>query len=713
MITLKKYLPRNQFLLLFIPLFVLMSIVTPSNNVWNNGFNFMVYGLNNSSNVVIRNETLTSSNNSELINIGNVTPIINNIELADIIYVNKFNSLNMTIHDGNGFNDIKNAIFGLYPSSFESNDQLMDGQSDVDELCIYDDDFTQLTIVNTGSGQYSWNLLSESSEKQKGNASVKLSRTSGNYSGFYVDLEFNTSQDWSSRDVLSMYLYGANTSAGIWIEIFSPDIGNYFQYHVKDDWIGWRRIIVPLNDFEVGYGSPSWLNITKIRLFDNIDLGELYYVDRIVIDSNAIKVIFNGETGEFGIIKNYNESVTVDVSKSYVYPINSSTMKLIFYFSLDWDYLDGATLLMGNVYDFNNEMGRFVFVDPVFVEHNLYLYNVRSDRSYTNPSSDLNFLGNIYYENTVLYPDNSANMAVNVELNGLVIGQTNDINQSNGEFIITNVRSESMIGNYSYTLYLIVDDVYIKNSTIAVVVDRINIIYFNVSNTRVNVNSSTEVELKAVLEYDGRLLEEGDYIQVNLHNAVYDDESKLWRTSIMFPYVTNETLTVTGAVETDTNITVYSIPNNLTCVWDKISLFQLYVSDTVVPPSTEIRLWADAKLEYDGHLLGEGDFFEINGVKFLWNSTMKRFEAIMVHFSPKNLVLQEFTEAYEMDYRISIGDMNNIEQNLEWNYSSDYRTIQDNSFRKKLFIEHVSFSFLGLIGILLVMALIGFVRIYE
>jgi len=59
-------------------------------------------------------------------------------------------------------------------------------------------------------------------------------------------------------------------------------VEDYYFYTVSDDFVGWKLLVIPLESFEVGGGSPSWLVVNEmlIQFRTGMPYGE-WYIDHI------------------------------------------------------------------------------------------------------------------------------------------------------------------------------------------------------------------------------------------------------------------------------------------------------------------------------------------------------------------------------------------------------------------------------------------------
>jgi len=163
----------------------------------------------------------------------------------------------------------------------ESNSGLTDGQSDANEICIYDDDETFWTSYVEGAGSVGTPVLEEETvEVKKGGSSLKITVPSGAFARAGAFHQYDIPQNFSTKEFIAAWLYGANTG-GI-IRIAMRDGTNYCHYDLTDNWVGWRRCVIPRNQFILDVGVFDWATVDRIFIVFNTP--GTYYLDRTVVD---------------------------------------------------------------------------------------------------------------------------------------------------------------------------------------------------------------------------------------------------------------------------------------------------------------------------------------------------------------------------------------------------------------------------------------------
>lgn len=155
---------------------------------------------------------------------------------------------------------------------------------EVSPTVIYDDDESFWSKYTTGTGSYDITLSEETTEKQKGTSSLKMVVGSGSASGVGIQKTYGSGQDWSAKEFLCLIFYGAN-SGETWRFIIRSTVGNYNEYRITDNFTGWKRFVLPLNDPNYAAGSLDLSNVTYIKLcVYDISSTPTNYLDRTVVD---------------------------------------------------------------------------------------------------------------------------------------------------------------------------------------------------------------------------------------------------------------------------------------------------------------------------------------------------------------------------------------------------------------------------------------------
>jgi hypothetical protein len=96
---------------------------------------------------------------------------------------------------------------------------------------------------------------------------------------------YGSNQDWSTKEFICLYFYGANTGLPWSLHLYAPDSNNRYRLPLAftDNFTGWKRFVIPFNKFEA-FGSPSLTTINTIRAYCTPTSTFINYLDRTVVD---------------------------------------------------------------------------------------------------------------------------------------------------------------------------------------------------------------------------------------------------------------------------------------------------------------------------------------------------------------------------------------------------------------------------------------------
>jgi hypothetical protein len=155
---------------------------------------------------------------------------------------------------------------------------------ETDPIVIYDDDEGFWDVWQTGSGSYGITVSEETTEVIKGSSSTKMVIGAGAYANLGIDHWFVGNQDWSAKGFKGVLIYGANTGIEIRVRLRDND-GNSQYWVLIDNFSGWKRVVLPLNNPDVEAGTFDLSIIDRMSIFyQGIDQTFTSYLDRTVVD---------------------------------------------------------------------------------------------------------------------------------------------------------------------------------------------------------------------------------------------------------------------------------------------------------------------------------------------------------------------------------------------------------------------------------------------
>jgi hypothetical protein len=162
-----------------------------------------------------------------------------------------------------------------------------------DEKVIADDQQSEFwTIEHAGEGKYQVLIIDDTNTKISGADSLKINVTYGSYATWYIKHDFSPAVDWSDKDMVYLYFYGANSGNIFAFQIWTPDLYNRGYFLFTDDFGGWKKLAFPLKEFAT-IGTFNLTNVAVIKIspesVSDTVLG-VWYLDRVVIARNFIDV---------------------------------------------------------------------------------------------------------------------------------------------------------------------------------------------------------------------------------------------------------------------------------------------------------------------------------------------------------------------------------------------------------------------------------------
>jgi hypothetical protein len=177
------------------------------------------------------------------------------------------------------FNWTHTKASDLYSYEFYVDNDL----EETDPTVLYDDDESYWSLHNAGSGSYEMALSEETTEKAKGTSSLQIDVGAGSYEYGGWSHTYAPDADWSDKDFICFYFYGANSGDTFRVYIVAPDWSNYMQYDFVDNFSGWKRLVIPFNNFTEA-GSPDLSTVDQIYLEVTFSGNQTWYFDRTLID---------------------------------------------------------------------------------------------------------------------------------------------------------------------------------------------------------------------------------------------------------------------------------------------------------------------------------------------------------------------------------------------------------------------------------------------
>jgi hypothetical protein len=558
------------------------------------------------------------------------------------------------------------------------------------------------SIPNTGTAKY---LSPVASSYKAASGYTSALRTANGGTGTSTNPTGPTLTGLASGDVIVAVVgTGATTwapTARTGTQLYDRDDGTYgngAQYLIKtdannvamgwtfgtsDDWaiceVAFKENYAPTNDqLTLDLTGASYKN-TKTLLCAKQDYKFVY----LCSDANGVTDLTYAEirldpTGKNVILRATRGSGDAWTFSEYSDPSNYVTLNtggsshstsgnqktFNFLVTINWNWGDSAETVTVRCYviDAGSASDQDDYANIFGVECHLTSASLSVSNYRVNPSqTSLTFSGYWYYDGTSIAPPDG-NYAVVIKLSGVQKGST-DTTLVSGAFSINDVTAESTVASYSYT----VEATYMSGagSFSAVIVDRIKVLSYTVSDSRANINDDVNIDATLIYESDSTAITTGT-ITINGYSASHIGSGiyRITRTSASVTSVTYNT--VAGSESTYGLNTVNQNSQATTVIWDRIRIDTLSAIDTRIDISTQGTFYATASLEFDNHALGSGDSLTLGGYVFTWDVTDNRFEYNTTQSSVTSITINSFTSGNEATYGITAGNINGKTVTLIW-----------------------------------------------
>ncbi|MFW9834478.1 MAG: hypothetical protein ACFFEK_10820 [Candidatus Thorarchaeota archaeon] len=197
--------------------------------------------------------------------------------------------------------------------------------------------------------------------------------------------------------------------------------------------------------------------------------------------------------------------------------------------------------------------------------------------------------------------------------------------------------------------------------------DRISVQTTIADDSRVNIDDIVQIHVTLLLEYDSTYLSSDDTVILanqamswNAGNSWFElDVSKSSVGSWLY-FVNSSTMNTYGITELFLN----GMQTNV--IWDRIRILTTSAIDNHINYGTSTTISITAELEYDGHLLENGDILYANDTQLVWNSD--HFEIVTSAYSIVGLFTYfvNSSGALESTYGITLVNPNNQAASVIW-----------------------------------------------
>jgi hypothetical protein len=163
---------------------------------------------------------------------------------------------------------------------------ILDNEAEEHQPLVVYDDGAGWVLEGYGSGSANISGGVDSEHRVRGESCFRfeLSTSGGTYLEFYPKYTFPSAVDVSGYDFLCVWWYGAGSGKTNHFILYTSS--GWLRWGVVDDWVGWRRLILPLRAPHSVGGTPNLSSATAFGLaFYYAQITDrVHYIDRTLFD---------------------------------------------------------------------------------------------------------------------------------------------------------------------------------------------------------------------------------------------------------------------------------------------------------------------------------------------------------------------------------------------------------------------------------------------
>ncbi|MEM3697185.1 MAG: hypothetical protein QXQ94_06770 [Candidatus Bathyarchaeia archaeon] len=372
----------------------------------------------------------------------------------------------------------------------------------------------------------------------------------GIYHLFFHPASFN----WDGSNVIIEHLNYIKNKAEVWY----VGLGALYIYNFVKISCSIKELKAPtIGEFQ----APSKVYANKYFLLNTTiqcPNGATNIINATVELSNGIILKWDNATNAFTKIQDTHGYCTLDASDSFKTTINSTAYKLSWKIKLGWTCPEGPmSVISANTKVFDNQglIGSAGYGELFTFEDDIIIYSVSVDDFRIDPSQPVTVTGILYYEGTTIPPEDPSGITVKANLEEALKGSTTTI-KMDGTFTI-NFAGELNVGQYSYIIYATTDENSVKNQTISIVVDKIQIINGGVSKESLTVGETVTIWFQAIYEYDSTIFGNvNGFLYVNNSQMSWSVSNKRWEYNYVSLTPGTKTFVISGVFDSAYGLTV-------------------------------------------------------------------------------------------------------------------------------------------------------------
>jgi hypothetical protein len=354
----------------------------------------------------------------------NEAPTIGEFQAPTLVLGDEYFFLNCSVDDGNGYLELVNATIQISGNVILKwvTSATFSELGDPSGYCTLDASGSIKTNVNSTAYTLSWKIKLTSS-----------------YPYTYVDVISANSKVFDNAGAS-----GTNSKSNLFFFENRPTIGEF--------------------------GAPSTVyahQYVYVNATVNDAEGKTTLANATIELSGSVILKWLNTSNTFSIESDPSEYCTLNATACLRTSLNTTAYLLSWNLKFAWNY-SYATL---SIIEINTEVydlyacGTNSLSDLSIFEDELFVASASVDPTETPPQTNVVFSGTICYENTTTPPYDLDGITVNIELSGVLQGYTSTI-LSDGAWSKT-VRVPSSIGNKTYVVYVMTDEMGVENKSLA------------------------------------------------------------------------------------------------------------------------------------------------------------------------------------------------------------------------------------------------------
>lgn len=162
-------------------------------------------------------------------------------------------------------------------------------------------------------------LFDDSLVFASGENSLKIVLSKSSVGTSVALMDFVPLADWSSKDSLSFFWFGAKSYSVFNLIIESK--GGYCRKQIVDDWVGWKRLLVSFEDMEK-LDNPDLKQVKRLvfQLASGDSLDVVWRLDRVILETIGDNSVFYNVTfgGQIYIKNHGNQLNMVTMEESFL-----------------------------------------------------------------------------------------------------------------------------------------------------------------------------------------------------------------------------------------------------------------------------------------------------------------------------------------------------------------------------------------------------------